>query len=214
MKPIIIIDVDGTITNFSEIDRKIIKKIFPSNLFVNILDRLLWNINGLDYITNRFWIFKFRIFIYSLLSFSNFNVNMRKYEREYVKESKKQFDVYLNEYNIILKKMGLDILLLSHNKFAHFLDDSVHSVKDKRKYVLNNIYGNYDIVYIVGNNYMDDIRLGFKLKKIRAKLENGKKTTNVVYIGKSKFLIDIVLNGKNVFVYDSFKEFVNSLKKE
>lgn len=213
MKPMIIIDVDGTITNFSEIDRKIIKKIFKDNLFVKILDRLLWNINSLDYVTNKFWIFKLRIFIYSLLSFSSFNINMEKYEREYVKESQKQFDIYLKEYHTILKEKGLDILLLSHDRFAHSLDECVHSVRDKRSYVLKNIYGNYDIVYVVGNNYMDDIRLGLKLKKKRRKLENA-KTTNVVYIGKSKFLIDIVLKGKKVFIYDTFEEFVNNLKKE
>ncbi len=213
MKPLIIIDIDGTITNFREIDRKIIYKLFQKNPIVMLLDQLLWKINSLDYITNSFWIFKFRIYIYSLLSFSSFKIRISEYKKEYLKESKKDFDIYLKEYHSVLKNLGLDILLLSHDEFACYLGREVHSVKNKKKYVLKNIYGKYDIVYMVGNNYMDDIKLGLQLRKKRKKLKDT-NSIKVVYIGKSKYLIDWILLPKGIYVYDNIRDFVISLIKE
>lgn len=209
MKSIILFDVDGTVTNFERIDHLAISKCFKAAKFVMWLDKLLWCINRLDIIANNFPLFKFRIWIYSVLSFSNYKENLKAYETVYVKETKKEIEKYYEVQHEQLKSLNTEIRFLSNNQLDTSTSSNIVTVKNKEKYVMKNIYGRYDIVFVVGNNWSDDVRLGLKLRK-----KNG--TTRPVYIGKSKFLIETFLRKRKVDVYPSLDDFVTQLteKKE
>lgn len=213
MKPLIIIDVDGTITNFKKIDNEIISDMYKDNRLVIALDKLLWKLNGLDYFTNKFFVFKLRMFFYSLLSLSGYRFNMIKYQKEYVTKTKESFKGYFDTLHSIIENMGYETLLISHDRFAKNVDKNIVCVRDKESYVLNNVYSSYDVIYVVGNNYMDDIRLGLKLRDLNSKL-NLNIQTNIVYIGKSRYLIEKVLKGKPVKSVSSFEKFVLGLKND
>lgn len=213
MRPLVIIDIDGTITDFKRIDHEIISNMYKKSKLVLAFDKLLWKINGLDYITNKMWLFKFRIFLYSILSLSSYKLNMVKYQKCYVPKTKEDFDRYFSMLNSILIAKDYELLLISHDSFASKINEKVVSVRDKRRYVLNNVYTNYDIIYVVGNNYMDDIRLGLRLQKINMDLKE-KAQTNIVYIGTSKFLISKVLANKSVICIDTFEKFISEFEKE
>lgn len=213
MKPLIIIDVDGTITNFKKIDHEIIIDMYKDNRFVMTLDKLLWKINGLDYFTNKFFVFKLRIFLYSLFSLSGYKFNMIKYQKNYVVKTREAFKEYFDTLHYIIEGSGYETLLLSHDRFASKVDKNIVSVRDKERYVLNNVYSSYDVIYVVGNNYMDDIRLGLKLRNLNSKL-NSNVQTNIIYIGESQFLTQKVLKNKPVKAISSFEKFVFDLRNK
>ena len=204
MKSIILFDVDGTITDFEKIDNKAILKCFSASKFVMTVDKLLWKINKLDIIANNFPLFKFRIFAYSLASFSNYKKNMKRYEKVYVEETSKEMANYLKKHHDNLNALDTEVCFLSNNQLDNSASLYIVSVKDKRKYVRDNIYGKYDIVYVVGNNWSDDVKLGLRLRKLT-------NLTQPVYIGKSKFLINFLLKKKPVEVYGSLDEFISHL---
>lgn len=209
MKSIILFDVDGTVTNFERIDNLAIFKCFHSSKIVMRLDKFLWCINRLDVIANNFSLFKFRIWVYSLLSLSNYKANLERYEKVYVEETKAEIAKYYESQYEKLKSLDAEVRFLSNNQLDTSTSSYIISVKNKGKYVMEHVYGKYDIVYVVGNNWADDVRLGLKLRKKT-------KTTCPVYIGKSKFLINFVLKKSQVEVYPTLNEFVNHLteKKE
>lgn len=209
MKSIILFDVDGTVTNFERIDNLAISKCFKTSKIVMWLDKFLWCINRLDWVANNFPLFKLRIWIYSLLSVSNYKTNLQMYETVYVKETKQEIAKYYESQHERLKNLNTEVCFLSNNQLDTSTSSHIITVKNKGKYVMKNIYGKYDIVFVVGNNWSDDIRLGLKLRKKN-------KITCPVYIGKSKFLIKFLLKKKQVEVYPTLDEFVTQLteKKE
>lgn len=213
MKPLIIIDVDGTVTNFRRIDHEIIYNIFHKSKLVMKIDSILWKINGLDYFTNKFWVFKLRILLYSLLSLTGYRLNMIKYQKAYVPKTRENFKEYFEVVHPIIEDLGYETLLISHDRFASNVDDAITCTKDKKRYVLNNTYSKYDVIYVVGNNYMDDIRLGIDLKKLNDKLNVNYKT-NIVYVGSSKWLMKNVLKNKPIKCVASIEDFVQLLLKE
>lgn len=207
MKSIILFDVDGTVTNFERIDHLAISKCFRTSKIVVWLDKLLWCINRLDLVANNFPLFKLRIWIYSVLSFSNYKANLKMYETVYVEETKKEIAKYYADEHERLKCLNMEIRFLSNNQLDTSTSSYIITVKNKGKYVMKNIYGKYDIVYVVGNNWSDDVRLGLKLRKKN-------KTTRAVYIGKSRFLIEFLLKKKQVEVYQTLDDFVTQLTKK
>ena len=72
----VFVDIDGTINTFKTVDCRIIAELFGHHRQVLFCDRILWKINDLDLISNSMHIFKLRILIYSILSFSSFLENM------------------------------------------------------------------------------------------------------------------------------------------
>lgn len=212
MKKVMIMDVDGTITDFKNIDKNIIFEIFKNNRIVLAFDYLLWKINSLDYISNKFWIFKIRMWIYSLLSNRKYNDCMVEYKKKYVQKSKSHFENFLIQNMSILEKSNIEVIFLSHDRFDHEMDHRIISVNQKFKYVLYNIYGKYDNIYIIGNNYMDDIKLGMRLEN-RIKKEKKKIHIKTIYIGNSFFLKKHILCKKNIFSYNSISEFIENIKK-
>lgn len=207
MKSIILFDVDGTVANFERIDNLAISKCFKASKIVMWLDKLLWCINRLDLVANNFPLFKLRIWIYSLLSHSNYKANLKMYETVYVKETKEEIAKYYKNQHKRLKHLNMEIRFLSNNQLDTSASSYIINVKNKGKYVMENIYGKYDIIFVVGNNWSDDIRLGLKLRKKN-------KVTYPVYIGKSKFLIKFLLKKKQVEVYATLDEFVTHLTEQ
>jgi len=208
MKSLAIIDVDGTITDFFKIDKEIISKMFSGNFVISIIDEILWKINALDIITNRFLLFKIRIFLYSILSLTNYRKNMETYRLQYISKAKQYFEDFMNNEYVALSKKNINVRLLTCDPFDGFCNENVTIVQNKGQYILDNFYGKYDEVYIIGNNYMDDIKVGLKLKN-NMDIQNNVK---VFYVGSSSVLKRILKN-KKVTISSNLKEVVKIICK-
>ncbi len=206
MKTLAIFDIDGTITDFYKIDRDIILKMYGKNKIISVLDNILWKINSLDIVTNRFLVFKIRMLFYSLVNGTSYKEDMEIYKSEYVYKAKKYFDDFMKKEYISLKENSLSVRLLTCDPFDGFFDEGVTIVQSKRRYVLDNVYGKYDKVYIIGNNYMDDIKVGLNL---RSKM-NDETKVSIFYIGNSKLLKKLIKN-KKVNICSSLSEVIEKI---
>ena len=206
MKTLAIIDIDGTITDFYKVDSEIISKLYGHNRIIKMIDKLLWKINSLDVITNRFLIFQLRMRLYSLLNSSKYGEDVEMYREEYVEKAKQYFHSFMDNEYLVLKEKGIEILLLTCDPFDGFCEEAVTVVQDKCRYVLDNVPSRYDEVYVIGNNYMDDIRVGLKLRmKMR---HNGK--TRIFYVGSSSAVIKLVKD-KEVLICKNLKQVIKSI---
>jgi len=147
MKALAILDIDGTITDFYKIDRKIISGMYGKNKAISILDNFLWKINSLDIVTNRFLLFKIRILLYSLINGTSYKKNMDKYKTEYVSEAKQYFEDFMKNEYVLLKAKSLSVRLLTCDLFDGYFNEEVTVVQSKRKFVFENVYGKYDLLY-------------------------------------------------------------------
>lgn len=207
MNSLAIVDIDGTITDFYKIDHNIISTMYSNNRMIAILDKVLWKINSMDIITNSFAIFKIRILIYSIIYGTKYSENMKKYKMEYVKHAKKYFEHFMQNEYLTLKSNGYDILLLSCDSFDSCLNNKIKVVKNKRRYALKNILkGNYSNIYVIGNNYMDDIRIGLDLRKKSRFLQK----VHIFYVGNSSIVKTIIRN-KKVITCHTIKEAINKI---
>ncbi len=179
---LVYIDIDGTINFFRVSDNRIIREIFNKHYLVLLLDTLLWKINELDFISNSMYIFKFRIFIYSIISFTSYCKNIKEYERLYIEYTLEDVTKSYTQHLERLKDLGYEIHLVTHNKFAKAFSHKfpVKVLKNKPKHVKK--VKKY-ICYMIGNNYTDDLRMPISL---------GIKT---IYVGESK-LVKKVTYGK------------------
>lgn len=173
----VFVDIDGTINAFKTVDCRIIVELFGHHRQVLFCDRILWKINDLDLISNSMRIFKLRILIYSILSFSSFLENMKSYERLYhaytIKEVEENYRLHLKR----LEELGYQVLLVTHSEFASIFHTkfSIEIPKKKPKFIKES-YKKEKVSYMIGNNYCDDLKLPVKL---------GIKT---IYIGKSRLV--------------------------
>jgi len=164
-KQSIVIDIDGTLyEKFERNDKNIISRLFKNNHLVKLLDKLLWNINSLDIISNSMFILKLRLFIYSILSFKSF----KKTEREYRRRYQLLLGLDLENKRKILKKINekYEIILVSNNLYAinvlcKFQDYNIiySSNVCSRRTQIKEINAFESIAYVIGNNYKDDISL-------------------------------------------------------
>lgn len=209
MRSVIILDVDGTVTNYERIDNLAISACFGKSKAVMWLDKLLWKVNKWDIIPNNFHLFKLRIWVYSVLSLSNYNSKIKEYESIYAKATNKAVYYCYNSIYPKLKHLGIELRLISNNQLDTSTSPHIIPVRNKKKYVMEHIYGKYTNMYIVGNNWSDDIKLGLTLRG---------KNLNVypVYIGKSRLLKKWLFKEKAVLVYPTLEEFVSfvTTKKE
>ena len=163
LKRSIIIDVDGTLyDSFSHDDKKIIEAIFKNNFLVKIVDKLLWSINSLDYISNSMGMLKFRLMLYSVLSLKSYTEISKAYKHRY----QKLLTVYLYTKLDTLKQLSkdYDIILVTNNVYAlNVLYHDYHvlyapNVLNRREQILT-LNADSSISYIIGNNFTDDIFL-------------------------------------------------------
>jgi len=180
-KPSVIIDIDGTLyDNFSRDDKNIIFKLFEKNIIVKIIDKYLWTINSLDFISNPMRMLKLRLKIYSTLSFKNFKMIEKEYKFRY--QHLLRLDLENKEKDLKKISQMYDIILVTSNlyaisvlcKFKNY--DIIYSsdVTSRRKQI-KAISLDKTISYIIGNNYIDDIFLSKKINILS------------IYIGKSIF---------------------------
>lgn len=186
---IIFVDIDGTINEFNMVDNNIIKEIFGNHRLVMFCDRLLWKINELDLISNSMRIFKLRIFLYSLLSFTSYNKKMLEYEKKYIKYTFEEVRKNYNLHLMKLKRLGYEIRLVTHSEFTKYFkkDYPISILKNKPKYI-ERIHKKNGISYMIGNNYTDDLKVPLKF---------GIKT---IYIGKSKLVKRIIKDKAKSFL--------------
>ena len=197
-KPLIIIDVDGTYYDkFKEDDKEIIKTIFKNNRFINFIDSIAWYFNSFDILSNTEYILKLRLKFYSVLTNKKISNILERYKELYqvnlsinIKQKEKIMERLQKKYTVILISSNM----YSGDVLSDLTNLRCYKVKNnkERKALLNGVrmcYG--ELVAIVGNNYMDDIKM--------ADFFNCKS----VYIGKSK-LITLI---KRQYKYKSFSEF-------
>ncbi len=170
-KGTIFIDLDGTLFDtFKACDKKIIKDIFKGNSLVMLLDNLLWKINSLDFLPNSMWILKLRLLIYSIISFSSYNRMLNEYGYKY-----KEAVISAVENMFEITELGefckeYDIVIVTNNSFSvsigleKYFDNIMFCKNSKVRYESIKDYLNGGKAeYMVGNNYMDDIRIAKKL---------------------------------------------------
>lgn len=177
----ILVDVDGTVNTFHVVDHYIIRQMFENNKLVILCDKLLWHINALDIISNSMKILKLRILLYSILSFSSFRKNFNQYGKLYLKASVDELRENYENYLLRLEEMGYRVRLITHNEFTRVLarEFPIRVLRNKPRYFYT-IRDTNDIAYMIGNNYIDDLRVPMKL---------GIPT---IYIGKGKVVSSLM----------------------
>lgn len=206
MKSLAIIDIDGTITDFYKIDKNIIFQMYGKNKIISFIDKILWKINALDIITNRFFLFKIRLWMYSLINGTRYNDDMELYKMKYIQKARVDFECFMGKEYKCLKQSKISVRLLTCDPFDGFFDERVTIVQSKKRYVLDNVYGKYDKVYIFGNNYMDDIKVGIDLRK---KMNDSNKV-EVFYVGNSSLLKKLIEN-KDVNVVSNLRQAIKKI---
>ena len=200
-RELIIVDLDGTLCEFENGDHKIINDIFKESEAVLLLDKLLWRINRLDLISNTYAIFKVRIAVYSMMSFSDYVINMKTYKEMYYKFLK---DVCVSNYYKYLHSFNnskVEVLLLTHDSLAReFLKDVNLIVTRNKNSYIPSLLKYYDIKAIVGNNFCDDILSAYKVNKIYKK-RISKRRAIIVYVGNSS-LVKLLTKNKVVNISD------------
>jgi len=200
-RELIIVDLDGTLCEFENVDHKIINDIFKESEAVLLLDKLLWRINRLDLISNTYAIFKVRIAVYSMMSFSDYVINMKTYKEMYYKFLK---DVCVSNYYKYLHSFNnskVEVLLLTHDSLAReFLKDVNLIVTRNKNSYIPSLLKYYDIKAIVGNNFCDDILSAYKVNKIYKK-RMSKRRAIIVYVGNSS-LVKLLTKNKVVNISD------------
>lgn len=200
-RELIIVDLDGTLCEFENVDHKIINHIFKESKAVLLLDKLLWRINRLDLISNSYAIFKVRIAVYSMMSFSDYVINMKTYKEMYYKFLK---DVCVSNYYKYLHSFNnskVEVLLLTHDSLAReFLKDVNLIVTRNKNSYIPSLLKYYDIKAIVGNNFCDDILSAYKVNKIYKK-RMSKMRAIIVYVGNSS-LVKLLTKNKVINISD------------
>lgn len=206
MKALAVIDIDGTITDFRKLDGQIIFELYGTNKVVMLLDKMLWKINALDLITNRFIIFKARILLYSLFARKKYRECMALYKSEYTRQVKEYFNSFMNEEYNYLNDRGVDVIFLTCDPFDSFCGEDVIVIQNKFKYLQYNVVEKYDSIYIIGNNYMDDIKSGLKLRRLSEVPSNIK----IYYVGNSS-LISRLKKSRDIMVCRTVKEAIQMI---
>lgn len=197
-RKILVFDFDGTISNFKEIDAKIIFELFNKSSLVKFLDRILWWVNEKDIIRNSMLLFKLRILIYSFISATNFSYNLCEYKRRYFFYSCSSLRNVIDLLDEISKTNK--VIVLSNNSFTRGITCKNLKVKytsSKKKYI-KELAKHRDIPYMIGNNLSDDILVA-KFLKIKS-----------IYVGKSFF---VRILGRPSYSFSSIEECLNFFKK-
>ena len=157
--PVIVFDLDGTVTDFRKIDNKIIRNhIFKNHKLTLALDKIAWKINEQDIIKNTTLMLKFRLLLYSLISGSNFKAVFEEYKVMYTELTMKEILKRL-PYFKSLEEKGYHVIIISNNKITdRILIKSVEIYSTRSKILaLENLQESCFIRLMVGNNLLDDI---------------------------------------------------------
>lgn len=199
---LLIIDLDGTLIDFENIDNIIIQTLFPDSKAVKFIDKMLWKINKLDVLGNGYTGLKIRLKVYSLFSKYTMRQLKYKYGTMYGMLAKKELRHVYNETlrNILLK--GYSIQIVTKNVYApvDLVDNLKKDLeknnlnlifstlkKNKNKFIKENVKTHEGRACIIGNNLSDDIITSFRLG------------LPYIYIGKSLIVRAIIRITNKIF---------------
>lgn len=196
----IILDLDGTLIDFKTIDNLIIKVAFEKNLFIKYLDLFLWIFNGLDIFPNRNGMLKIRLAVYSFFSKYKSNELFEMYKKIYINEVKKEI-IYKEILLETLEKKGYKVFIISNNNLSKKVNHQNIIVPSETKEIeMKKIMKNYNVQYVIGNNYSDDIAIANKLK------------IKPIYIGESFIVKKISNNQKKFYCFENIDDIIDILK--
>ena len=198
-RKILVFDFDGTISNFKEIDSKIIFELFSDSSLVKFLDKILWWVNEKDIIRNSMLLLKLRILVYSFISATNFYYNLCEYKRRYFFYSCSSLRNVIDLLEEISKTTK--VIVLSNNSFTRGIacrNIRVKYTSSKKKYI-KELSKHRDIPYMIGNNLSDDILVA-KFLKIKS-----------IYVGKSFF---VRILGRPSYSFYNIEECLNFFKED
>lgn len=167
----IVFDIDGCLFDFKKFDNQFISKNFKRNRLILVLDKLLWKVNGLDFIKNTEHLLKIRFMIYCFISIKSYKYIINKYKLEYQESLKNDLICNAKKVIVWLKRLNYNSILITNNSASKKIAEDVldcfcyipnNFAKNKKQLYLV-LKDNYDIQYIVGNNYMDDLKVAKKL---------------------------------------------------
>ena len=192
---LLLIDLDGTLINFEEIDHKIIEKVFfdkKRHRFIRLIDKFLWWINRQDIIGNGYASLKLRLWAYSIMCGYAYGMCKAEYKELYQYWAEKALDKVLVEDLSYLIDEGYKIKIATKNVYAINLLNNIKSntyskevldlivLEENKKQTIKNWVKLYENkVCIIGNNFWDDILNAYRTK------------STYVYIGFSKFVENV-----------------------
>lgn len=159
----IIFDLDGTLVDFKKIDKMIIKKVFKNNIFIRVIDEILWLINDVEIMPNNSKLLSIRLFFYSIFSKHSYKELYEYYEKIYIREVKEG----MIEKEHFIKKIegnGYKVIILSNNPLSKkILNHDIIVPEINKTEEIKFLMQEYNLRYIIGNNYSDDIKVAKKL---------------------------------------------------
>lgn len=191
-KKICMIDIDGTLLeSYKNIYNEIIIKLFGKNKLIMRINSIFFKINDLDIISNNIFIFNIIMLIYSILSFTKFSENIKKYEQEYINMSKDEIISNYIKIIIPIEEKGYTVYLITHDDFATRFKVYIPATivnANKTLFVLRNM-SKLNLEYIIGNNLFDDIVPFVLINAIKSK--RNKRKITPIYIGNSKLVLTV-----------------------
>lgn len=167
----IVFDLDGTLNSFKEMDHEIIQEIFSKHgklpFLVKWMDAIMWSINDLEIMGNTMPKLMFRFQILSFISGHKKEDIFRHYKRLYRKKNTAYLQKREDFLKQILEKEFIP-LIVSNNGLSNGMQiagDNIITVVKKEK-ELEYLKERYQIQYLVGNNYCDDIKNARKIGAI------------------------------------------------
>lgn len=208
----IVVDLDGTLIDFEKIDKKIIQSIYGENRGVKWIDKVLWKINSYDIITNNIFIFTMRILLYSILSFSNPVKAFVLYGIKYRENVLEQIDDTLLQNLDFLKTLADKMYIATNDIFVHAIYKDLpvkNIVVGKKKKFISSLYRHFEVKYVIGNNYMDDILSCKKLNQ-NYKKHDMKTRATMVYVGKSI----LIWKMSSLLRFEKIDDFIRYVKEK
>ncbi len=199
---LLLVDLDGTLIDFKQLDNLIIGAIFRDNPNILKIDKLLWKINSLDVFGNGYNGLKLRLAFYSFFTRRKYKEVKKSYKYNYSTNARRLLLYTIQEEFEDIISSDRKMIIVTKNVYAEKILDDVDSIigkdlaknikliileKNKKK-VINQIKSEYkDNILVIGNNLFDDI------------ISSWREGLPYIYIGKSNAVKKIIkhLNRKN-----------------
>ena len=223
---LLLVDLDGTLIDFKQLDNLIIGAIFRDNPNVLRIDNLLWKINSLDVIGNGYNGLKLRLAVYSFFTRRNYKEVKKSYRYNYSTNARRLLLYTIKDELEDIINSNRKMVIVTKNVYAEGILDDIDNIIGKelaeniklvileknKKNTINQIKSKYkDNILVVGNNLFDDI------------ISSWREGLPFIYIGKSSTVKKIInylnnkhrksnIDNKYGICVDSISEITRSLK--